>query len=128
MTLPERDLAPDYSSTARETEALIFSPAHFNELTKRVRKGDQWAIRILFRLLNTTDGHRAGEIYVELGSLIAEHPKKFLLALEENITETTRVDALLGNLGHSYVDQFDRMLPVLEARYKAIRGVDGVSE
>ncbi|MEJ6952589.1 hypothetical protein [Natronospora cellulosivora (SeqCode)] len=92
-----------------------------------VASGDVVNINIIFRLRYLTDGAHASELDILLGSLITKYPENFLLALEENIDNVKRLDAiLLANTGLERVDRFDLQLEELQKRYNALNDIDGI--
>lgn len=68
-----------------------------------------------------SDGHNAEEIDIEIGRLIRTHPTNFLRALSARRDKLVRLDALLGNFGLEYVDEFAKQKLEAELRIKALK-------
>lgn len=82
--------------------------------------GTQKSFEQAFESLLKSDGAVAEEWDIEIGKLIKTHPTNFLKALKIYRNKVKRVDALVGNLGPEYVDDFPRQKIELQKRAHAL--------
>lgn len=94
---------------------------------KLVSQGNLTALNQAFEGLAKSDGHAAEELDVAIGKSIARNPINFLKAYQRNETSVSRLDALVGNLGPEYVDDFPRQAVELRKRIKALQSVKSKS-
>src|SRR5665648_481127 len=75
--------------------------------------GTQKSFSLAFKALLKSDGASAEELDIRIGKLIKTHPTNFLKALNIYRNKVKRLDALVGNLGPEYVDDFPRQKIVI---------------
>jgi hypothetical protein len=93
------------------------------DMLKNAEAGKLKALDQAFVLRAKSDGAAAEDIDIAIGKSILHNPKNFLIALWENRSGVQRLDALLGNLGPDYVDDFKKQKIELEKRLAAIHSV-----
>ncbi len=76
-----------------------------------------------FESLLKSDGAVAEEWDIEIGKRIKTHPTNFLKALKLYRGKVKRLDALVGNLGPEYVDDFHRQKIELQKRVNSLSSV-----
>jgi len=86
--------------------------------------GTQKSFEQAFESLLKSDGAVAEEWDIEIGKKIKTHPTNFLKALKGYRNKVTRLDALLGNLGPEFVDDFSRQKIELQKRIQSLGSVN----
>ncbi|MCM2278328.1 MAG: hypothetical protein NDJ89_09655 [Oligoflexia bacterium] len=81
------------------------------------------ALDTAFRALAQSDGHVAEELGVAIGKSITKNPETFLKAYQKHAGSVIRLDALVGNLGPAFVDDFRGQAVEIRKRIKALQGV-----
>ncbi len=90
---------------------------------KQASSAELTDLEAAFNKLETADGHVAEELDVEIGKSITKSPAEFLAVLKKHQSKIVRLDALVGNLGYDFVDNFDKQAVELRKRIKALESV-----
>ena len=118
----ERVGAIEYAAALSETEAGPRITRDLEALAKRVRSGQESALRLAFRLTDTTArGANLEDLHEMLGAAVRPHARKLLLALKS----TPKVHGCPGVdfLGPEYVDQPARQREETVKRRAALQSV-----
>lgn len=107
--------------------SFISGAAETSDILKKAEEGNLAALNQAFVLLSSFDGANAEDIDISIGKSIIRNPKNFLTALKANRKTVNRIDAVLGNLGPDFVDNFKKQRNELEKRLTAIQTVDSKS-
>lgn len=86
--------------------------------------GTQKSFEQAFESLLKSDAAVAEEWDIEIGKKIKTHPTNFLKTLKRYRNKVTRLDALLGNLGPEFVDDFSRQKIELQKRIQSLGSVN----
>ncbi len=82
--------------------------------------GSEKSFTEAFESLLNGDGHIAEEWDIEIGRLIKTHPTNFLKTLKIYRSRIKRIDALVGNFGPEWVDNFKKQKVEASLRIKAL--------
>jgi hypothetical protein len=80
-------------------------------------------LEALFKKLLTADGHVAEELDIEIGTRISRSTEVFLTVLMKYRSQINRLDALVGNLGPEFVDDFAKQSIELKKRIDALETI-----
>ena len=78
---------------------VILESETFRKLEINAFSGDRNSVRILFRMLNVSDGAAGEYLSIELGLLIRIAPRIFLDELKNNRIFVPRIEPLVANYG-----------------------------
>lgn len=104
---------------------FLFSQISFaNEINKvRLSQGNLLELNRAFEKLPKTDGTVAEDLSIAIGKSITKHPRNFLKSYQRHKATVTRLDAVLGNLGPEFVDDFKAQSVELNKRITALKSV-----
>jgi hypothetical protein len=81
-------------------------------------------LNIAFSKLTKSDGSVAEDLDIAIGKSITSNPINFLKAYKKHKESVTRLDALVGNLGPGFVDDFPRQATEIRKRIKALAAIN----
>lgn len=99
----------EFSNSDQEQETIeyIYDRYQLEILERQVLSGDKPSVMLAFNLLSIADGGFSEGIDIILGTLIRINPKLFLEGLRKHQALVGRIDGLVGNQGHIYVDRIE---------------------
>ncbi|MBI3017459.1 MAG: hypothetical protein HYY62_05655 [Deltaproteobacteria bacterium] len=89
----------------------------------KVSAGNLDHLNLAFKELAKSDGYVAEQWDVVIGKSIVNNPTNFLEAYKQNKSSVTRLDALVGNLGVEFIDNFKKQAAEIHKRIKALKSV-----
>lgn len=102
----------------------IFGGRSFRKLSKLVRKGDRFALRIAFRTLRLSSGGEDARVCILLGKSIPAHPVLFLEEFRASVLDPAWLDLIVT--GYGWADEGYPELSDKEIRLRLIslRSID----
>lgn len=90
---------------------------------QKVSNGDLVELNKAFDKLLKSDGHVAEELDIIIGKSIISNPINFIKAYKKYKSRLKRLDALVGNLGYDFVDDFPKQAIEKRKRIDALSTV-----
>ncbi len=90
---------------------------------KKLVRGDMMELDRAFVKLSKADGDVAEDLDIMIGKTITTNTLNFLRAYKKHKGTVKRLDALVGNFGPEYIDDFPRQSEEARKRIKALKAV-----